>query len=40
MGPRQASDPNAMPLKDFIAESMNILKTSPDATMGQLLATE
>ena len=31
MGPRQASDPNAMPLKDFIAESMNILKTSPDA---------
>ena len=32
MGPRQASDPNAMPLKDFIAESMNILKTSPDTT--------
>jgi uncharacterized oxidoreductase len=32
MGPRQTSDPNAMPLKEFIAESMNILKTSPDAT--------
>jgi uncharacterized oxidoreductase len=32
MGPRMASDPNAMPLKDFIAESMKILKTSPEAT--------
>jgi uncharacterized oxidoreductase len=31
MGPEQASDPNAMPLKDFIAEVMQILKTSPDA---------
>jgi uncharacterized oxidoreductase len=32
MGARQASDPRAMPLKEFIAEVMNILKTSPEAT--------
>ena len=32
MGPDQASDPHAMPLKDFITEVMNILKTSPDVT--------
>jgi len=31
MGAAQASDPNAMPLADFIAETMNILKSSPDA---------
>jgi uncharacterized oxidoreductase len=31
-GPRQANDPDAMPLKDFVAEAMNILKTSPDTT--------
>jgi uncharacterized oxidoreductase len=28
--PGQANDPDAMPLKDFIAEVMSILKTSPD----------
>ncbi len=32
MGARQASDPHAMPLKDFIAEVMHILTHSPDAT--------
>ncbi|MBC7608465.1 MAG: SDR family oxidoreductase [Polaromonas sp.] len=32
MGARQASDPHAMPLKDFIAEVMSILTHSPDAT--------
>jgi uncharacterized oxidoreductase len=32
MGARQANDPNAMPLEEFIAETMNILKSSPDAT--------
>ena len=32
LGPWQASDPNAMPLTDFIAEAMDILKGSPDAT--------
>ena len=31
-GTRQASDPNAMPLKDFIAEAMDILESSPDTT--------
>jgi uncharacterized oxidoreductase len=32
MGARQKNDPNAMPLEEFIAETMNILKSSPDAT--------
>ncbi len=31
MGPRQANDPNAMPLSEFIAESMELLKAEPDA---------
>jgi uncharacterized oxidoreductase len=32
MGARQANDPNAMPLDEFIAEAMKILKNSPNAT--------
>ncbi len=32
LGPWQANDPNAMPLEDFIAEVMGILRDSPDAT--------
>lgn len=32
MGDRQANDPNAMPLREFIDETMNILKSSPEAT--------
>jgi uncharacterized oxidoreductase len=31
MGDRQANDPNAMPLQEFIAETMKILKGCPDA---------
>ena len=31
MGERQASDPNAMPLDEFIAESMELLKSQPNA---------
>jgi uncharacterized oxidoreductase len=31
MGARQANDPNAMPLQDYITEVMGILKTVPDA---------
>jgi uncharacterized oxidoreductase len=32
MGPSQASDPRAMPLNEFIAETMEILKSSPAVT--------
>jgi uncharacterized oxidoreductase len=32
MGDAQASDPRAMPLKDYIAETMKILKEQPEAT--------
>jgi uncharacterized oxidoreductase len=31
MGARQANDPHAMPLNEFIAETMSILKNSPEA---------
>lgn len=31
LGAQQAQDPHAMPLKDFIAESLAILKNTPDA---------
>lgn len=31
MGPDQASDPHAMPLEEFIQESMAILRDAPDA---------
>lgn len=32
MGAAMASDPNAMPLKDFISEVMSILRSSPDVS--------
>jgi uncharacterized oxidoreductase len=32
MGSAQAADPRAMPLKDFLAEAIEIIKTQPDAT--------
>jgi uncharacterized oxidoreductase len=32
MGSQQASDPRAMPLADYLNETINILKTQPDVT--------
>jgi uncharacterized oxidoreductase len=32
LGPGQRTDPNAMPLPDFISEAMHILKHYPEAT--------
>jgi uncharacterized oxidoreductase len=32
MGSQQAADPRAMPLKDFLAEVVEIIKTQPNAT--------
>lgn len=31
-GPAQASDPHAMPLEDYIEETVNILQSTPDVT--------
>jgi uncharacterized oxidoreductase len=32
MGSQQAADPRAMPLNDYVAEVINIIKTQPNAT--------
>jgi uncharacterized oxidoreductase len=32
MGPAQATNPNALPLKDYISDTMHILSTLPDVT--------
>jgi uncharacterized oxidoreductase len=32
MGSQQAADPRAMPLADFLAEVIEIIKTQPNAT--------
>jgi uncharacterized oxidoreductase len=32
MGSAQAADPRAMPLKDYLAETIELIKTQPDAT--------
>jgi uncharacterized oxidoreductase len=32
MGSRQAADPRAMPLKDYLAETIELIKTQPNAT--------
>jgi uncharacterized oxidoreductase len=32
MGSQQAADPRAMPLKDYLDEVINLIKTQPNAT--------
>jgi uncharacterized oxidoreductase len=38
MGPQQLSDPNAMPLDEFIAETMKVLGTDADEVLTQRVA--